>query len=130
MVQLPDGSLLTAFGTGFRNEPTEPLCKLDVCLVRWRVRNQPVSTDRTLRDASFDSGVRNKFEPETWGLVNLETAVSAKPQRGEAATKLPDRLMERRGRRGSRKGRKESPPPRSSAPTSATSALKNRRRMS
>lgn len=63
-VRLPDGSLLTAFGTGFRNEPTQPRCKMDVGLVRWRVSDQPVTTDRTLRDAPFDSELRNKFDPE------------------------------------------------------------------
>jgi len=63
-VQLPDGSLLTAFGTGFRNESTQPLCKMDVGLVRWRVSEHPVNADRILRDAPFDSDLRNKFEPE------------------------------------------------------------------
>lgn len=62
-VQLPDGTMLTAFGTGFRNESTQPLCKMDVGLVRWRVSDQPVNADRTLRDAPFDSELRNKFEP-------------------------------------------------------------------
>jgi hypothetical protein len=63
-VRLPDGSLLTAFGTGFRNESTQPLCKMDVGLVRWCVSEHPVNGDRTLRDAPFDSDLRNKFEPD------------------------------------------------------------------
>ncbi|MEI2723480.1 MAG: sialidase family protein [Verrucomicrobiota bacterium] len=63
-VRLPDGTLLTAFGTGFRNESTQPLCKMDVGLVRWRVSDRPTNSDRTLRDAPFDSELRNRFEPE------------------------------------------------------------------
>src|SRR6266566_3547348 len=41
-----------------------------------------------------------------------------------AATKLSRSLTKRKGREGFRKGRKENPPPRSSAPTSAFSALR------
>ncbi len=36
-VLLPDGTLLTAFGTGFRNPPDAKVCKMDVALVRWRI---------------------------------------------------------------------------------------------
>lgn len=36
-IQLPDGILLTAFGTGFRNPADATVCKMDVALVRWRV---------------------------------------------------------------------------------------------
>jgi hypothetical protein len=36
-VQLPDGLLLTAFGTGFRNPFNATVCKMDVALVRWRL---------------------------------------------------------------------------------------------
>ena len=35
-VLLPDGTLLTAFGTGFRNTASSPVCKMDVALVRWK----------------------------------------------------------------------------------------------
>src|SRR6266550_1559440 len=45
---------------------------------------------------------------------------------GKAETKLPRDFIERQGRNGSRKRRKENPYPRSSAPTPATSALKTR----
>src|SRR6266566_4780819 len=45
---------------------------------------------------------------------------------GKAETKLPRDFIEHKGRKGSRKGRKENPSPRSSAPTSATSALNSR----
>lgn len=37
-VRLPDGTLLTAFGTGFTNDEHSPRCKMDVALVRWRLR--------------------------------------------------------------------------------------------
>jgi hypothetical protein len=36
-VRLPDGTLLTAFGTGFRNAPGTERCTMDVALVRWRI---------------------------------------------------------------------------------------------
>lgn len=35
-VSLPDGTILTAFGTGFSNTSQSTWCKLDVALVRWR----------------------------------------------------------------------------------------------
>ncbi len=62
-VRLPDGSLLTAFGTGFRNEPTQPLCIMDVGLVKWRVSTKPAAADRAIRDAPFDSDLRNRCDP-------------------------------------------------------------------
>lgn len=36
-VRLPAGTLLTAFGTGFRNAANAKVCKMDVALVRWRL---------------------------------------------------------------------------------------------
>jgi len=36
-VLLPDGTLLTAFGTGFTNTPETKACKMDVALVTWRL---------------------------------------------------------------------------------------------
>ncbi len=39
-VLLPDGMLLTAFGTGFRNSPGAKVCKMDVEMVRWRLNPQ------------------------------------------------------------------------------------------
>lgn len=36
-ILLPDGVILTAFGTGFRNPPDAKVCKMDVALVRWRI---------------------------------------------------------------------------------------------
>ena len=44
-ILLPDGTILTAFGTGFRNVPgVEPGAagwKFDVVLVTWRIDSQP-----------------------------------------------------------------------------------------
>lgn len=37
-VLLPDGTLLTAFGTGFRNNADATRCGMDVALARWRLR--------------------------------------------------------------------------------------------
>ena len=37
-VRLPDGTLLTAFGTGFNNTAEATRCKMDVALVKWRLR--------------------------------------------------------------------------------------------
>ncbi len=36
-VLLRDGTLLTAFGTGFANQSDSKRCKMDVALVRWRL---------------------------------------------------------------------------------------------
>lgn len=36
-VRLPDGTLLTAFGTGFSNGADAKRCKMDVALVKWRL---------------------------------------------------------------------------------------------
>lgn len=36
-VRLADGTMLTAFGTGFRNPAQATVCKMDVGLVRWRL---------------------------------------------------------------------------------------------
>jgi hypothetical protein len=66
-VLLPDGSILTAFGTGYRSQPGPgnlPIPR-DVGLVPWRLGDQPLSDDRTVRDAPFDSDVRNVLDPAT-----------------------------------------------------------------
>jgi hypothetical protein len=58
---LPDGSIITAFGTGYRiGEWQAPR---DVGLVRWRLNTGTVNTDTTIRDAAFDSDLRNIFDP-------------------------------------------------------------------
>jgi len=61
-VLLPDGSLLTAFGTGVRNLPTQKICKMDVALVKWRPSRRPVNSEHTLRAAPYESDLRNKTD--------------------------------------------------------------------
>ena len=58
-VLLPDGSILTAFGTGYRSEFQRYNTPRDVGLVLWRLGDQPLNDDRTIRDAPFDSDLRN-----------------------------------------------------------------------
>jgi hypothetical protein len=64
-VLLPDGAIITAFGTGYRSQPgpNNQATPRDVGLVLWRLGDQPVNGDRTLRDAPFDSTLRNVFDP-------------------------------------------------------------------
>ncbi|MFA6240120.1 MAG: sialidase family protein [Candidatus Hydrogenedentales bacterium] len=38
-VLLPDGTLLTAFGTGFQNQPGGEPCKMNAALVKWRLND-------------------------------------------------------------------------------------------
>ena len=68
-VLLPDGSILTAFGTGYRSQPGPDNLPTprDVGLVLWQPGDRPINGDRTLRDAPFDSVLRNVFDP-TLGL--------------------------------------------------------------
>lgn len=61
-VVLPDGSLLTAFGTGVRNVPDQTIWKMDLVLVKWQPRDEPVNSDDTLRNAPYESDLRNKFD--------------------------------------------------------------------
>ena len=62
-VMLADETILTAFGTGFRNPPDAEVCIMDVALVRWRLPDNKLNDERTLRDASFDSETRNILTP-------------------------------------------------------------------
>jgi hypothetical protein len=64
-VPLADGSILTAFGTGYRvdTQATYPPSPRDVGLIQWRLNPEAVNDDRTIRDAAFDSDRRNVFNP-------------------------------------------------------------------
>jgi len=66
-VLLPDGSILTAFGTGYRAKAPEDdpqrFSPRDVGLVNWRVNNEGLNDDRSIADAPFDSDLRNRFDP-------------------------------------------------------------------
>ncbi len=67
-VLLPDGSILTAFGTGFRardklgTDPTKPFPR-DIGLVKWQVNDKGLNGETAIADASFDSDLRNVFDP-------------------------------------------------------------------
>jgi hypothetical protein len=63
---MPDGTILTAFGTGFRIQAGEdsPQAPRDVGLVNWRLNTKSVNSERVIRDAAFDSDLRNIFDPQ------------------------------------------------------------------
>ena len=61
-VLMPDGRLLTVFGTGVRNVPTQTLWKMDVVLVNWYPGSHPTNSDSYLHDAPYDSDLRNMFD--------------------------------------------------------------------
>ncbi len=60
-VVLPDGSLLTAFGTGYSTVPDSN--PRDVGVVKWKLNYRGLNKDRTIRDAAWDSDTRNVFDP-------------------------------------------------------------------
>jgi hypothetical protein len=64
-VLLPDGALLTAFGTGMRNVPEQTICKMDVALVRWRLDHSPVNSEAAVSRAPYESDLRNRFDLES-----------------------------------------------------------------
>jgi hypothetical protein len=59
---LPNGAILTAFGTAYRITENKPFPR-DVGLLEWRPNPQPLNADRTMRDAPADSDLRNIFDP-------------------------------------------------------------------
>ena len=66
-VPLPDGSILTVFGTGYRSQAgvkkENDFTPRDIGLVRWRLNPEPVNTERAIGDAPFDSDLRNILDP-------------------------------------------------------------------
>lgn len=72
-VLLPDGSLVTAFGTGYRSEPDgsggNPSPR-DVGLVRWHLSEATLDDARPVRNAPPESDERNIFDP---GILRLPT---------------------------------------------------------
>jgi len=65
-VLLPDGSLLTAFGTGYRSQPgsvPNTPAPRDAGLLQWRLTDERTDDDRTIRNAPVDSDQRNVFDP-------------------------------------------------------------------
>ena len=66
---LPDGSILTAFGTNFRavvaEDDPQTYHPREVGLVKWRVNDEGLNDDTIIADASVDSDLRNRFDPKT-----------------------------------------------------------------
>ena len=75
-VLLPDGNLLTAFGTGYRSLPNSQnqSSPRDVGLVQWRLNENPVGNDRQIRDAAAASDLRNRLDPNTGAPILPEKA--------------------------------------------------------
>ena len=66
-VLLPDKSLITAFGTGYRNKGRQGQrthSPQDIAIVRWRVGDGRLSDEHAIADALFDSELRNVFDPQ------------------------------------------------------------------
>ena len=63
-VLLPDGSLLTAFGTGVRNVPTQKLWKMDVVLVKWRLDSKPSAAATDASPPKLDKAELKKLRKQ------------------------------------------------------------------
>ena len=66
-VLLPDGSLITAFGTGYRTQGRQGKrthSPQDIGIVRWHVNDGKPTPDRTIAHAPFSSKLRNVFDPK------------------------------------------------------------------
>ena len=63
---LEDGSILTAFGTGYRIKggPKDPQAPRDVGIIKWQLNTKSINNDRSIRDAAIDSDLRNVFDPK------------------------------------------------------------------
>lgn len=61
-VLLPDGSLLTTFSTGFRNEDSQSRCIMDTAIVKWRLSSRRGGKDKTISTAPWDSAARNVYD--------------------------------------------------------------------
>ena len=66
-VLMPDGTLVTAFGTGYRSQPNPQgmPSPRDVGLVQWQVSKEPAGRRSQVRDAAADSKLRNWLDPRT-----------------------------------------------------------------
>jgi hypothetical protein len=65
-VLLPDGTILTAFGTGHRVKKIKgefANFPRDVGLLQWRVSDKQLNSDTTIATTPFDSELRNTFDP-------------------------------------------------------------------
>jgi hypothetical protein len=69
-LRMPDGSILTAFGSGHRVNPApvpgaEAYFPRDIGLVRWKPNQKPVNGDAAISQAAYDSQLRNVFDPQS-----------------------------------------------------------------
>ena len=62
-VLLPDGKILTAFGTGYRSKGPAAKHRRDIGLVRWQLSGARLNDSNTIRTAAPDSDLRNIFDP-------------------------------------------------------------------
>ncbi len=64
-VLLPDGSLLTAYGTGYRGLPVPggQYSPRDVGIVHWQLNHKGLNKTKTIQNAPWDSDLRNQFDP-------------------------------------------------------------------
>ena len=62
----PDGTILTVFGTGYRigAGKDSPQAPRDAGLIQWWINRKPINDETTIRDAKFDSDLRNVFDPK------------------------------------------------------------------
>jgi len=86
-VLLPDGSLLTAFGTGFRALDTtgngKPVPR-DVGLISWNLSDRAISSKRSISTAAFDSDIRNELNPDPV-RKDLKVFCSSQPEKENIA---------------------------------------------
>jgi hypothetical protein len=64
---LPDGSILTAYGTGYRSEPN-PLKEnqpgpRDAAVIQWRPQVKDLGPTGPVTAATIESDTRNVFDP-------------------------------------------------------------------
>ena len=93
-VLLPNGAILTAFGTGYRSQPNAQgmSAPRDVGLIQWRLNEKPVTQDRRIRDAAPDSDLRNWFDPLT-GAPVMQTPKRIQSGRGPAGSMAKSKPM-------------------------------------
>ncbi len=63
---MPDGSILTTFGGGYRIDPNTYLASYlprDIGLVKWNLNTNSVNGDQTITNAAWNSDTRNIFNP-------------------------------------------------------------------
>ena len=67
VVLLPDGSLLTAFGSGYRVDPDPPGAEhyfpRDIGLIQWEIKRDPPNVLEGISAAPDDPASRNEFDP-------------------------------------------------------------------